>query len=41
MVGLVEFREVTADGLRHPSWPGVRPDKPPRTVTAPVTVLPS
>ncbi|WP_342216616.1 non-homologous end-joining DNA ligase [Nocardia asiatica] len=38
IVGLVEYREVTAEGLRHPSWRGVRPDKPPREVTVPANV---
>jgi bifunctional non-homologous end joining protein LigD len=35
IVGLIEFREVTADGLRHPSWRGVRTDKPPCEVKVP------
>jgi bifunctional non-homologous end joining protein LigD len=36
IVGMVEYREVTAEGLRHPSWRGVRPDKPPREVKTPL-----
>ncbi|MEW1734343.1 ATP-dependent DNA ligase [Nocardia beijingensis] len=41
IVGLVEYREVTAEGLRHPSWRGVRPDKSLHEVTVPVNVPPS
>lgn len=36
LVGEVEFRQVTNDGLlRHSSWRGLRPDRDPDDVTAP------
>ncbi|HEX5494941.1 MAG TPA: non-homologous end-joining DNA ligase [Mycobacteriales bacterium] len=39
LVGEVRFTEWTRDGvLRHPSWRGLRPDKSPGDVTAPLPV---
>lgn len=35
LVGDIEFREFTGDGLRHPSWRGLRADKSPAEVTMP------
>lgn len=35
LVGDIEFREFTGDGLRHPSWRGLRTDKSPQEVTVP------
>ncbi|WP_069161187.1 non-homologous end-joining DNA ligase [Nocardia altamirensis] len=35
LVADIEFREVSGDGLRHPSWRGLRPDKSPHEVTLP------
>ncbi|WP_405167748.1 non-homologous end-joining DNA ligase [Nocardia sp. NBC_01499] len=32
LVADIEFREASADGLRHPSWRGLRPDKRPNQV---------
>ena len=33
-VGTVEYREYRHDGLRHPSWKGIR-EKPPEAVSLP------
>ncbi len=35
LVGNIEYREYTGEGLRHPSWRGLRNDKPPEDVTIP------
>ncbi|MEV0248566.1 non-homologous end-joining DNA ligase [Nocardia sp. NPDC050712] len=35
IVADVEYREASTEGLRHPSWRGVRVDKSPREVTVP------
>ncbi|MEU7144141.1 non-homologous end-joining DNA ligase [Nocardia sp. NPDC046473] len=35
LVADIEFREAGADGLRHPSWRGLRPDKSPREAGVP------
>ncbi|MFI6169636.1 non-homologous end-joining DNA ligase [Nocardia sp. NPDC051052] len=35
LVADIEFREASPDGLRHPSWRGLRPDKAPREATVP------
>ncbi|KAA8889656.1 ATP-dependent DNA ligase [Nocardia colli] len=36
LVADIEFREASADGLRHPSWRGLRPDKSPRDAKVPM-----
>ena len=33
-VGTVDYREYRHDGLRHPSWKGIR-EKPPEAVSLP------
>ncbi|NEW42503.1 non-homologous end-joining DNA ligase [Nocardia cyriacigeorgica] len=35
LVGDIEYREYTGDGLRHPSWRGLRNDKTPAEITLP------
>lgn len=35
LVGDIEYREYTGEGLRHPSWRGLRPDKTPDEVHMP------
>ncbi|MER7454109.1 non-homologous end-joining DNA ligase [Nocardia beijingensis] len=35
LVGDIEYREVTSEGLRHPSWRGLRPDKSPHDAKVP------
>ncbi|MFC9894734.1 ATP-dependent DNA ligase [Nocardia sp. NPDC127579] len=35
LVADIEYREATPEGLRHPSWRGLRTDKSPREVTVP------
>ncbi|MFI6044924.1 non-homologous end-joining DNA ligase [Nocardia sp. NPDC051321] len=35
LVADIEFREASPDGLRHPSWRGLRPDKAPHEATVP------
>ncbi|KIA62852.1 non-homologous end-joining DNA ligase [Nocardia vulneris] len=35
LVADIEFREVSSDGLRHPSWRGLRPDRNPREAKVP------
>lgn len=35
LVGVVEYREFTGGGLRHPSWKGLRADKSPSEVDLP------
>ncbi|MEU7218552.1 non-homologous end-joining DNA ligase [Nocardia iowensis] len=35
LVADIEFREASAEGLRHPSWRGLRPDKAPREAKLP------
>ncbi|MFQ6326078.1 non-homologous end-joining DNA ligase [Nocardia sp. CWNU-33] len=36
LVGDVEYREFTGDGLRHPSWRGLRTDKDPEQIRLPL-----
>lgn len=36
VVGEVEYREFTGEGLRHPSWRGLRADKDPGAVKVPL-----
>ncbi|NEW36834.1 ATP-dependent DNA ligase, partial [Nocardia cyriacigeorgica] len=38
LVGDIEYREYTGEGLRHPSWRGLRNDKTPDQVELPETV---
>ncbi|MBF6166339.1 non-homologous end-joining DNA ligase [Streptomyces gardneri] len=35
LVADIEYREVTPEGLRHPSWRGLRPDRSPREAKVP------
>ncbi|MBF6465912.1 non-homologous end-joining DNA ligase [Nocardia beijingensis] len=35
LVADIEYREATPEGLRHPSWRGLRPDKTPHEVNLP------
>ncbi|MGW1737373.1 ATP dependent DNA ligase [Nocardia sp. NPDC001965] len=35
LVGDIEYREYTGEGLRHPSWRGLRTDKDPAEVGIP------
>jgi bifunctional non-homologous end joining protein LigD len=35
LVGGIEYREYTGDGLRHPSWRGLHNDKTPDEVSTP------
>ena len=37
LVGDIEYREYTGDGLRHPSWHGLRDDKDPSEIKAPLS----
>ncbi|MBP2192065.1 ATP-dependent DNA ligase [Nocardia goodfellowii] len=37
IVADVEYREASPEGLRHPSWRGIRIDKSPREVKTPLT----
>ncbi|MEU1986334.1 non-homologous end-joining DNA ligase [Nocardia sp. NPDC019395] len=36
LVGDIEYREYTGEGLRHPSWRGLRDDKAPEEVRVPL-----
>lgn len=36
LVADIEFREASAEGLRHPSWRGLRPDKSPHEAKMPI-----
>ncbi|PXX70801.1 bifunctional non-homologous end joining protein LigD [Nocardia tenerifensis] len=37
LVADVEFREASAEGLRHPSWRGLRPDRSPHEAKLPLS----
>jgi bifunctional non-homologous end joining protein LigD len=35
LIGDIEYREYTGEGLRHPSWRGLRSDKELAEITLP------
>ncbi|WP_327151329.1 ATP dependent DNA ligase [Nocardia sp. NBC_01329] len=41
LVGDIEYREYTGEGLRHPSWRGLRTDKAPEEVRIPDEIGPT